>query len=247
MHRSIPSAPSPLPQMLARALVCCVLAVPLAACGVDRTVTGSIISEDFKQNHPVVLTNAPETLDVFPIGSGGGLDPVSARRVEEFAEHYKVRGQGQITILAPSGARGEHVTRNALAAVRTHLVKGGVKGMVGVGSYPVADPSLASPIRLSYETLKARVATTCGQWPADLASGSSLESWTNRPWFNYGCAYQRNLTAQIDDPRDLVAPRPETPSDTEMRSRAITNVRKGIDPGTEWRIKNTEISNVGGK
>ena len=245
MYHSILSVPARLPQVLARALVCSILAVPLAACGVDRTVTGSIISEDFKQTHPVVLTNLPETLDVFPVGSAGGLDPVSARRVEEFAGRYRVRGQGQITILAPSGARGAAVTRNALASVRAHLVKGGVTGMVGVGAYPVADPSLASPIRLSYETLKAKVATTCGQWPADLASGSSTETWTNRPWFNYGCAYQSNMTAQIDDPRDLVAPRAETPSDTEMRSRGITNVRKGVDPGTDWRIKNSEISNVG--
>ena len=247
MHQSIPTPPLSLPQLLSRALVCGALAIPLAACGVDRTVTGSIISEDYKATHPVVLTNVPETLDVFPIGSGGGLDQVSARRVEEFAEHYKVRGQGQITILTPSGARGDAFLHHALAAVRAHLVKGGVKGMVGIGSYPVADPSLASPIRLSYETLKAKVATACGQWPADLASGSSVETWTNRPWFNYGCSYQNNLTAQIDDPRDLVAPRPETPSDTEMRSRAITNVRKGVDPGTDWRVKNTEISTVGGK
>ena len=216
------------------------LAAPLAACGVDRVVKNDSISEDYAKTHPIVLTHAPKTLDIFP--TGGGLDRPSAARVREFAEAYKMRGEGQITILQPTGG-AEH--GSALAAIRHELVAGGAKGYASVGSYPVADPSLAAPIRLSFTQLKARTATTCGQWPADLASGDTVQGWANRPYYNSGCAYQSMLAAQVDDPRDLANPRAETPADTAMRSRAIGNVRKGTDPGTSWKTTNSNIGTVG--
>ncbi len=82
--------------------------------------------------------------------------------------------------------------------------------------------------------LKAKVATPCGNWPEDLASGSSLEGWKNEPYANFGCASQAVLAAQVDDPRDFVQPRALGPSDVAMRMRAIEDVRNGKDPGTDW-------------
>lgn len=228
---------------LAPAVLCVVLAAPLAACGVDRRATGSILSSDYRVNHPIVLATAPETLDVFP--NGMGLDVSSASRVKEFGQHYTRFGQGQITILTPTGGRDDHYAVASLGAIRRQLVAGGVKGSVNVGSYPVSDPSLAAPVRLSFEEIKAKVPHSCGQWPADLASGSTIESWENQPYYNFGCANQAMLATQVDDPRDLANPRAETPADTEMRSRGILNVRQGKDPGTDRKTKNTEISSVG--
>ena len=107
------------------------------------------------------------------------------------------------------------------------------------------DHTLASPVRLVFQGLKAEVASRCGQWPADLASGSSIETWKNDNYANFGCATQSALAAQIDDPRDLVQARGSTPPDEAMRLRAIGQVRKGVDPGTEWQTKNTPIGQVG--
>ena len=91
----------------------------------------------------------------------------------------------------------------------------------------------------------AHVASTCGEGPADLASGSSAEGWQNRPYYNLGCATQSNLAAQVADPVDLVRPRQEDPSDVAMRTRAISAVRTGTDPGTSWTLTNTNIGGLG--
>ena len=58
---------------------------------------------------------------------------------------------------------------------------------------------------------KATVADQCGQWPRDLAIGSGADAdWSNKPYWNFGCAYQSAFAAQVADPRDLVAPQAET-------------------------------------
>ena len=54
------------------------------------------------------------------------------------------------------------------------------------------------------------------------------------------------LAAQVDDPRDLVQARAAARRDDEMRLRAIGDVRKGQDPGTDWKIQKTPIGQVGG-
>jgi pilus assembly protein CpaD len=74
---------------------------------------------------------------------------------------------------------------------------------------------------------------------------AAAADWSNKPYWNFGCAYQTALAAQIADPRDLVAPQAETPADTAMRVRAIENLRKGEDPGTNWKLTNSSISQVG--
>ena len=82
------------------------LALPLAACsGPDRIVTGSVIPDDYRLRHPVVLAEAPQTLDIFVSGANGGgsLDLRSYADVRSFAGRYKARGHGQITILFPRG------------------------------------------------------------------------------------------------------------------------------------------------
>jgi pilus assembly protein CpaD len=225
------------------------LALPLAACsGPDRIVTGSVIPDDYRQRHPVVLAEAPQTLDIFVSGANGGgsLDLRSYADVRSFAGRYKARGHGQITILFPRGTEDDAAVRAALPSIRRALVEGGARGSINVGDYRITDPALAAPVRLSFVGLKAAVASQCGQWPSDLASGSTMQGWENKPYWNFGCATQTTLTAQVDDPRDLVGPRTETPSDVQLRTRAIEAMRNGKDPSTAWSLMNTTIGNVGG-
>jgi pilus assembly protein CpaD len=101
-------------------------------------------------------------------------------------------------------------------------------------------------LRLSFEALKAKVANRCGEWPRDLASGTSLAGWQNESYWNFGCAEQSTFAAQIADPRDLLGPRGKTPSDIEMRMRAIDRLRSGQDLSTSWQVKGTSIGSVGG-
>lgn len=216
-------------------------ALGLAGCHtVDRTVPTASVPADYHARHPVTLANAPETLDVFPVGPSGRLDTRQARDLDVFAEEYRKTGQGGLVLRVPSGAVNAAAVGRTVAAVRRDLAANGVRG-VQVASYPAGDPSLPSPLHLSYVRLQADVASRCGDWPNDLNSGSSLNGWDNRSYYNFGCASTKTLTAQIDDPRDLVRPRAEDPTDVQLRTRAIgllrgsPDVLNGRDPGTNWR------------
>jgi len=221
------------------------LVLPLGACGINRTLPPPTTAYDYHERHPVALVDEGYSIDVFPSASGRRLDPATQGRVREFVRRYRQLGHGQITMLAPSGSASA-ASRGSVDALRHALSSNGVSGSLYVGSYPVSDPTLASPIRLSFQGIRAKVAHRCGDWPSDLASASSLEGWQNSTYWNFGCANQQTLAAQIADPRDLASPRGETDSDIEMRMRAISKVRTGVDPTTKWDIKGTNIGGVGG-
>ena len=60
-------------------------------------------------------------------------------------------------------------------------------------------------IRLNYPKISA-VAGPCGLWPEDLGPSINNKSYfENKPYYNFGCANQRNLAAMVDNPSDLRA------------------------------------------
>lgn len=220
------------------------LAFGMGACAKqDRMTTGSIIPTDVRARHPIVLQQAPETLDIFVAGSGG-VDQRQQKDIKEFARVYKESGSGVIQILTPRGAYDGGRASAAVASIRHTLSASGVRGETIVGSYAVADPQLAAPVRLSFMNLQARTDTRCGEWPDDLGASGAKGGWDNRPYYNFGCAYQQNVAAQVADPRDLVRPRSLDPADVQMRTRAIGFVRKGGDPTTYWTTSSTPLGTV---
>ncbi len=220
------------------ALTCGVAMVwGLAGC-VQYASSDPGVSSDPEVRHPIVLATAPAMLDVYPIN--GGLDKRSVSELRAFATKYRRFGTGEILIVTGAGGVA---SRQAIDQIRHALLEAGVGARVAVTQDPLQDGIGAPPIRVAFMALKAEVPTSCGQWPGDLASGSSLEGWKNEAWENFGCATQATLAAQVDDPRDFVQARPLGPSDVAMRMRAIENVRKGQDPGTDWK---TNITPIGG-
>ena len=214
----------------------------LAGCGTDYASNDSVPAGDYHARYPIVLAQAPTALDVYPIG--GAIDQQSIANIHAFAQRYRQLGAGRIAILAPAGERGRDA--QAIDQIRRALAGAGLRGYVAVGSYPDADSTRALPVRLVFQGLKAEVTGRCGVWPSDVASGSSIEGWKNDQYANFGCATQTTLAAQVADPRDLAQSRAAGPGDVTMRLRAIGDVRDGHDPGTDWKIKNTAIGQVGG-
>jgi pilus assembly protein CpaD len=222
------------------------LVAPLTACsGADRVVTNSIEPQDVRSRHPIELTRGRVNLDVIAEVRQGDIDARTRAQVREFAGQYRASGSGDIGIALPQGSPGEVEARAALPGLRRALFAGGARGYVVVSTYPVPNPSLAAPIRLSYASVVAQTRSRCGQWPNDLASGDSLQGWENKPYWNFGCASQQMLAAQTADPRDLIGPAADAPADSHMRGRAIDAVRAGKDPGTDWAVQNSNIGNLG--
>ena len=215
------------------------LAATLAACGAQYASSDPAFPGDFEARHPIALVSGPATVDVFP--AHGRLDGRTLANLKAFVERYRAFGSGEIVILTPAT---ERLDATAVGAVRRALAGAGA-AKIRVSTY-APGPTGGAPIRVAFIGLKAKVATPCGNWPEDLASGSSLEGWQNEPYANFGCASQAVLAAQVDDPRDLVQPRALDPSDPVMRMRAIDAVRKGQDPGTNWTTDLVPIGGSGG-
>ena len=211
-----------------------VLAGPLAACAPDRVVTNSssFYPQDVRARHPVVLADAPRTLDLF-LANGGRMGARQREDLHAFAAEYRQSGRGPLVAHLPTS---EANAQWAMDSVRRALAEGGVPGAaLTVARYQPADPALASPIRLSFKRLQAKVAGKCGMWPQDLGGSDQTFNASNHAYWNFGCAYQANLAAQVADPVDLVRPRPETPGDTQRRTRDIQDLRDGKDPSTVYR------------
>ena len=226
-------------------VIALLMSAPLGACMTQHALPPPVSAYDYRDRHAVVLAEAPHVLDLLPSFSNGKIDKQSEGRIREFVARYNEYGHGSVSLLTPVGGPAAKATAAEAPAVRRALSSAGLRGNILTGEYQATDERLAAPIRLSFEALKAKVAHRCGEWPRDLASGTSLFGWQNDSYWNFGCAEQATLAAQIADPRDLLSPRGQTPSDIEMRMRGIDKLRSGDDPSTNWRLKGTSISNVG--
>jgi pilus assembly protein CpaD len=209
-------------------------------------VASSVPQDDYQVRHPIVLNEEPYNLQILVEPVSGRFDAPSAARLREFAALYKKFGRGPITIMPPDGPGGAP----SAEPVRHALWRAGVHAHTVITPYP-AGPNPTAPMRLGFSGLKATVADRCGQWPRDLGIGSgAAEDWSNKPYWNFGCAYQTALAAQVADPRDLVSPQAESSADTELRTKAIESLRygraPGIDPSTAWRLQSSALSTVGG-
>jgi pilus assembly protein CpaD len=230
-----------------RAVLTLGLLASFAGCSGPRAIPPPATPYDFRDRHPVVLADTPHIVDLFPTVMGGRVDYTTGGRIREFADHYRRFGYGPVILRRPVGSPGAKHIAATIPAVRRALTGGGLGARVDVEDYRVTDAKLAAPLRLSFSGVKARVSGRCGEWPNDLASGASLDGWQNETWWNYGCASQQTLAAQIADPRDLAGPRGETPADTLARMRSIDNIRDGKDPSTQWPKEEQAISKVGGQ
>ena len=222
--------------------VAAALAPMLGACAAKHEATGSLPASDYRERHPIVLGHGARILDVFVEGTRG-FDERERKDVAAFFAEYRRFGNGPVTAQVPVGVAYAGATRTALERIRASA-----GGRLSVSTYRPEDPALASPIRLSFQRLQAKVAGSCGLWPQDLGVLDYEFNASNQPYWNHGCAVQANVASQIADPIDLVRGRQETPPDTGRRMQNIDKIRKATDPSTTYKQDgqnkiNTSIGN----
>ena len=222
------------------------LASTLAACAADRVVTGSTPALTYQQRHPIVLAEGAHKLDVFVTGQAG-LDGRQRDDIRSFAAEYRRTGQGAILAQVPAGTRNDAAAHHTMARIADLLGDGGLPaGYVAVTTYPVADPFVAAPVRLTFTRLTAKVTSPCGTWPRDLGVSDVRQSASNDTYWNLGCAMQSNVAAQVADPVDLVRGRTEGRPDSIRRGKVIEAIREGKDPSTQYRQEGTKINQAVG-
>ena len=211
------------------------LAVALAACThTDEAVTASI-PDDYRLRHPIAIQEANEQVVIFIGHARGGLSASQRADVMGLAQTWLHEATGAIVADVPVDTPNARAAADSLREVQALVAAAGVplRGLV-VHRYHPEDPRQLPAIRLSYPRISA-VAGPCGIWPEDLGPSIKNKSYfENKSYYNFGCAYQRNMAAMIDNPSDLVQPRPETPAYTIRRSEAFEKYRRGTTTTTTY-------------
>jgi pilus assembly protein CpaD len=212
------------------------LSVLLGGCmnSTGEVVTASV-PEDYRLRHPIAVEEADHSIVIF-VGSGrGGLSASERADVVGLARTWLGEGTGAIIVDVPVDTPNARAAAYAFREIKSLLVASGVpaNGIRRQQFHP-EDPRTFATIKLSYPKITA-VAGPCGVWPADLGPSIMDPSYMdNKSYYNFGCAYQHNIAAMVENPADLVQPRPETPAYTMRRSEAFEKYRKGNPTATQY-------------
>ena len=233
---------------VARAVAFIGLAAMLAGCKTtsgDGDITASVPS-DYRQRHPIVVRESTQTLTVFIGDRRGGLTATQRTEVSAVASGWRREATGGIVIEVPFGGSNEGAASSAAREIRAVLSAAGVPHhSIEVRPYRTQDPVRLGTVRVNYPKMAAQTGP-CGLWPDDIGPTTDKAYWSNRPHWNHGCAMQRNLAAQVDNPADLVQPRAETPILASRRSTVIDKFRKGEATATQYPDANKgKVSDVG--
>ncbi|HEX7564029.1 MAG TPA: CpaD family pilus assembly protein [Bradyrhizobium sp.] len=222
------------------------LAVVLGACAHHEEVTSSI-PNDYRLRHPIAIQEADRSVVIF-VGHGrGGLSASERSDVVGLAQSWLHEGTGTIVADVPVKTSNAAAAADAFRQINALLVAAGVPPRaIAVHRYHPDDPRQMATIRLNYPKISA-VAGPCGLWPEDLGPAINNKSYLeNKSYYNFGCAYQRNMAAMIDNPSDLVQPRSETPAYTVRRTEAFEKYRKGTSSATTYPdAEKAKISDTG--
>jgi len=213
------------------------LAVALSGCmhTTEEVATTASIPDDYRLRHPIAIEEASKSIVVF-VGQGrGGLSAEQRADVIGLAQTWLHEATGAIDADVPVGTPNARMAADSMREIHALLAAAGVppRGIV-VRQYHPENPRHMAAIRLSYPKISAE-AGPCGLWPEDVGPSVKNKGYLeNRPYYNFGCAYQRNMAAMIDNPSDLVQARAETPSYTMRRSEAFEKYRKGVSTTTTY-------------
>ena len=223
------------------------LALALGACThTDDALTASV-PDDYRLRHPIVVQEADRSVVIFIGHARGGLSASQRADVMGLAQTWLAEGTGAITADVPIDTPNAKAAADSFREIQAMLSAAGVppRGIV-VHQYHPEDPRQMAAIRLNYPKISA-VAGPCGLWPEDLGSSIKNKSYfENKSYYNFGCAYQRNMAAMVDNPADLVQPRSETPPYTVRRSEAFEKYRKGQPTTTTYpEAEKAKLSDTG--
>jgi pilus assembly protein CpaD len=232
--------------LVVRAALVAGCAIFVCACNTDNQVAAAPdVPYDYRLRHPITISEADHTLEVFVGTSRGELNAAQRAEITEFAQTWKREATGGVAVDLPVGTSNEHAATEAMRVIRSILVASGVpaNGLLVRGYHP---PSInLATIRITYPRIAAQ-AGPCGLWPQDIGPSFNRDYFENQPIWNAGCATQRNLAAMVANPSDLVQPRAETPPYEARRTTVMEKYRAGNPTGVQDQTSSSaKISDLG--
>jgi pilus assembly protein CpaD len=219
--------------------------VLLSGCYTIKDTTASIPT-DYRKRHPITIKETDATVEVFVGSNRGGLNASQRADVLAFAHSWRKEATGGIVIDVPAGMANSMAAEDAVREARSILAAAGVPPYaVAVRRYAPKNRIAIATVKLNYPKVAAE-AGPCGLWPQDLGATYEIQHFENKPYWNLGCASQRNLAAMVDNPTDLVQPRGESHASAQRRSTVLDKYRKGEGTATTYpNASQGFISDVG--
>ncbi len=216
----------------------------LSGCYATKETVG--VPNDYRKRHQIGLREGTRTVEIFIGQSRSSLNPTQRAEVLAFAQTWKNEATGGVIIDVPAGAPNQFAASQALREINSILTATGMPPQsIAVRPYQAVDPAQYPTVRLNYSRIMAE-AGPCGLWPADLGPSFTAVYNENVPYWNLGCANQRNLAAMVANPTDLVQPRAETPAWTARRTTVLERYRAGQPSGTQFQnTQKGQLSDIG--
>jgi pilus assembly protein CpaD len=228
-------------RMLAAAAGCAIL------CGCNTVQVAAVpdVPTDYRMRHPIVIKEADRTMEVFVGNSRGALTPAQRASVLAFAQTWRNEATGGVVIDLPADTANARAAAESMHEIRSILAATGVPPHAIVVRPYHPGPRKLATVRINYPRIAAE-AGPCGLWTKDIGPSFERDYNENQPYWNLGCATQRNLAAMVENPADLVQPRGETPPYAPRRSVVLDKYRKGESTATVYpNDDKSKISNVG--
>lgn len=203
----------------------------LSGCANRDSITVGSVPDDYRTNHPIVISEKDEHIDL-PVGAGDrGMTKSQRETLRGFLDGYDRSAAPVLTIAAPSGSANESAARTAAHDFRRLAVSSGIRAnRIAMISYQASPAEISAPVRVAFSSMRAQT-DKCGRWPEDM-----LDTTENKHYADFGCSYQNNLAAQVANPADLLGPRKQTPIDAENRDTVIQIYREDGNGSTSGEV-----------
>ena len=168
----------------------------------------------------ITVSNAPEQIAIGLHASGLSANHEAALGV--LVARWRADGGGPVTLRAPLSGNVALVHRMQEAAAAALARLGVPRERLSLLGYAAAPTVEAAPLLISYERFEAQGPNCSGGW-RNLTSTDS-----NTPYDHFGCSVTANISAQVANPRDFLAPAVETPADDSRREVILGKYRLGL-------------------
>lgn len=195
----------------------------LGACALNATPPVNIGPAPTRaDSHVIEVTQSSARLEI-PVASSDTTLTAKARSdLRDFAGAYLRYGHGALILSTPSGSGNAAAASSVAGQTRISLVDAGVSYGAVAGSTYDASGEDSAPIVVTFARFEAQAPQCAPIYTQDLAHQED-----NQAWDSFGCAMQANLAAEVEDPSDLLEPRPDAPRDSNRRATVMQAYRAG--------------------